>query len=164
MPEVTYASSLLGRADFGIQVICADNDALWDVVRRVRAITGVRETETAEMRSTFTYRDAAGPEGHWQAKAPDGGSRSRRRRRFAPLETGPGARVTDVPTALGDGRHVQKLSALVCKDHPHGAAHLVRHGETDWNRENRWWGQYDRPLSAPVEPAAPPPGDWLASG
>jgi Lrp/AsnC family transcriptional regulator, regulator for asnA, asnC and gidA len=46
MPEVTYASRLLGRADFSIQVICADNDALWDVVRRLRAITGVRETET----------------------------------------------------------------------------------------------------------------------
>ena len=45
MPEVTYASSLIGRADSYIQVICADNDALWDVVRRVRAIGGVRETE-----------------------------------------------------------------------------------------------------------------------
>ena len=65
MPEVTYASSLLGRADFYIQVICADNDALWDVVRRVRAITGVRETETLlEMQvHKFTYRDVAGPEG-----------------------------------------------------------------------------------------------------
>ena len=65
MPEVTYASSLLGRADFYIQVICADNDALWDVVRRVRAITGVRETETLlEMQvHKFTYRDVAGPGG-----------------------------------------------------------------------------------------------------
>jgi broad specificity phosphatase PhoE len=26
--------------------------------------------------------------------------------------------------------------------------YLVRHGETDWNRENRWQGHYDRPLSA----------------
>ena len=63
MPEVTYASSLLGRADFFLQVICADNDALWDVVQRVRAITGVRETETVlEMQvHKFTYRDVAGP-------------------------------------------------------------------------------------------------------
>jgi broad specificity phosphatase PhoE len=26
--------------------------------------------------------------------------------------------------------------------------YLVRHGETDWNREHRWQGHYDRPLSA----------------
>jgi broad specificity phosphatase PhoE len=26
--------------------------------------------------------------------------------------------------------------------------YLVRHGETDWNREKRWQGQYDRALSA----------------
>jgi Lrp/AsnC family transcriptional regulator, regulator for asnA, asnC and gidA len=65
MPEVTYASSLLGRADVYIQVICTDNDALWDVVRRVRAIAGVRETETLlEMQvHKFTYRDVAGPGG-----------------------------------------------------------------------------------------------------
>jgi Lrp/AsnC family transcriptional regulator for asnA, asnC and gidA len=63
MPEVTYASSLVGRSDFYIQVICADNNALWDVVRRVRAIAGVRETETLlEMQvHKFTYRDVAGP-------------------------------------------------------------------------------------------------------
>ena len=70
MPEVTYASSLVGRADFYIQVICADNNALWDVVRRVRAITGVRETETLlEMQvHKFTYRDVAGPAGADQAR------------------------------------------------------------------------------------------------
>jgi Lrp/AsnC family transcriptional regulator, regulator for asnA, asnC and gidA len=70
MPEVTYASSLVGRADFYIQVICADNNALWDVVRRVRAITGVRETETLlEMQvHKFTYRDVAGPAGTDQTR------------------------------------------------------------------------------------------------
>jgi probable phosphoglycerate mutase len=26
--------------------------------------------------------------------------------------------------------------------------YLVRHGETDWNREGRWQGHHDRPLSA----------------
>ena len=63
MPEVTYASSLLGRADFYIQVICADNDVLWDVVRRMREIARVRETETLlEMQvHKFTYRDVASP-------------------------------------------------------------------------------------------------------
>lgn len=62
MPEVTYASSLLGRDDFFVQVICADNNALWDVVRRVGAIPGVRETETLlEMQvHKFVYRDVAG--------------------------------------------------------------------------------------------------------
>ena len=70
MPEVTYASSLLGRADFYIQVICADNEALWEVVRRVRAIAGVRETETLlEMQvHKFAYRDVAGPGGAEQAR------------------------------------------------------------------------------------------------
>jgi Lrp/AsnC family transcriptional regulator, regulator for asnA, asnC and gidA len=70
MPEVTYASSLLGRADFYIQVVCTDNDALWEIVRRVRAITGVRETETLlEMQvHKFTYRDVAGPGGADQAR------------------------------------------------------------------------------------------------
>jgi hypothetical protein len=67
---VTYASSLLGRADFYIQAICADNDALWDVVRRVRAITGVRETEILlEMQvHKFTYRDVAGAGGADQVR------------------------------------------------------------------------------------------------
>jgi DNA-binding Lrp family transcriptional regulator len=70
MPEVTYASSLVGRADFYIQVIGADNNALCDVVRRVRAITGVRETKTLlEMHvHEFTYRDVAGPASGDQAR------------------------------------------------------------------------------------------------
>ena len=70
LPEVTYVSSLLGRSDVYLQVICTDNDALWDVVRRVRAITGVRETETLlEMQvHKFTYRDVAGTGGADQAR------------------------------------------------------------------------------------------------
>ena len=60
--EVTYVSSLLGRADVYLQVIAADNRALWDVVGRLSALPGVRETETMiEMQvHKFTYRDVGG--------------------------------------------------------------------------------------------------------
>ena len=34
-PETTYVSSLLGRADVYLQVICADNDMLWGIVSRL---------------------------------------------------------------------------------------------------------------------------------
>lgn len=46
-PEVGYVSSLLGRADVYLQVICRDNDELWDLVtRRLGGTPGVLETET----------------------------------------------------------------------------------------------------------------------
>jgi Lrp/AsnC family transcriptional regulator for asnA, asnC and gidA len=46
-PEVTYVSTLMGRADIYIQVICPDNDALWHLVaERLRTLDGVLETET----------------------------------------------------------------------------------------------------------------------
>ena len=63
MPEVTYASTLLGRSDLYVQLICEDNNALWEIVRRIRAAGGVRETETLlEMQvHKFTYRDVAAP-------------------------------------------------------------------------------------------------------
>lgn len=58
-PEVTYVSSLIGRTDLYLQVIAADNRALWEVVGRLRALTGVRDTETSiEMQvHKFAYRD-----------------------------------------------------------------------------------------------------------
>ena len=61
--EVTYVSSLLGEADVYLQVICPDNAALWGVVARVRALAGVRDTETMiEMQvHKFAYRDIAAP-------------------------------------------------------------------------------------------------------
>ena len=57
-PEVTYVSSLLGRADLYAQVICRDNEALWGLVgERLRTVEGVLETETMiEMKvHKFTY-------------------------------------------------------------------------------------------------------------
>jgi Lrp/AsnC family transcriptional regulator for asnA, asnC and gidA len=46
-PEVSYVSSLVGRADIYIQVMCRDNDELWQLVtQRLRALDGVVETET----------------------------------------------------------------------------------------------------------------------
>ncbi len=61
LQEVTYVSSLIGRADTYAQVICADNAALWSVVRQIDAIPGVEETETMlEMQiHKFVYRDIA---------------------------------------------------------------------------------------------------------
>jgi Lrp/AsnC family transcriptional regulator for asnA, asnC and gidA len=61
MPEATYVSSLVGRADVYIQIICADNAALWRLVSDIRGLPGVIETETMleiEVHK-FTYRDAA---------------------------------------------------------------------------------------------------------
>jgi Lrp/AsnC family transcriptional regulator for asnA, asnC and gidA len=57
-PEVTYVSSLMGRADMYAQVICRDNEALWQLVgERLRTLDGVLESETMlEMKvHKFTY-------------------------------------------------------------------------------------------------------------
>ena len=63
-PETTYVSSLVGRVDVYMQVICADNETLWSVVRRLRSLPGVLETETMlEMQvHKFAYRDLAARE------------------------------------------------------------------------------------------------------
>jgi Lrp/AsnC family transcriptional regulator for asnA, asnC and gidA len=60
-PETTYVSSLLGRADVYMQVICSGNDMLWAIVSRLRTLPGVLETETLlEMQvHKFAYRDLA---------------------------------------------------------------------------------------------------------
>jgi Lrp/AsnC family transcriptional regulator for asnA, asnC and gidA len=61
MPEATYVSTLVGRADVYVQMICADNEALWSQVSRIRALPGVLETETMLEIGVhkFTYREAA---------------------------------------------------------------------------------------------------------
>jgi len=61
LPEATYVSSLVGRADVYIQIICRDNESLWNLVSGIRALHGVLETETMlEMAvHKFTYRDSA---------------------------------------------------------------------------------------------------------
>jgi len=65
--EVSYVSTLMGRADIYAQVICRDNDDLWHfVTHRVRGLAGVLETETMlEMRvHKFVYAyPALGPPG-----------------------------------------------------------------------------------------------------
>ena len=61
MPEATYVSTLVGRADVYVQIICVDNEALWALVSRIRALPGVLETETMLEIGVhkFTYREAA---------------------------------------------------------------------------------------------------------
>ncbi len=47
LPEVSYVSSLIGRADIYIQIICRDNEHLWELVNsHIRSLDGVIETET----------------------------------------------------------------------------------------------------------------------
>jgi Lrp/AsnC family transcriptional regulator for asnA, asnC and gidA len=47
-PEVSYISTLLGRSDIYVQVVCSDNDALWRLVNEgMRSLDGVLETETS---------------------------------------------------------------------------------------------------------------------
>lgn len=43
--EVTYLSSLIGRHDILLQVMCADNDELGAIVARTRGLDGVLEVE-----------------------------------------------------------------------------------------------------------------------
>src|SRR3954447_9621562 len=59
--DVTYISSLVGRYDVYAQLLCRDNEALWDVVRRLRALPGVVATETVYETEVhkFAYRDVA---------------------------------------------------------------------------------------------------------
>jgi Lrp/AsnC family transcriptional regulator for asnA, asnC and gidA len=62
--EVTYVSTLMGRADVYIQVVCRDNEALWSLVsERLRTLDGVLETETMiELKvHKFTYAHQSPP-------------------------------------------------------------------------------------------------------
>jgi Lrp/AsnC family transcriptional regulator for asnA, asnC and gidA len=60
-PETTYVSTLMGRADIYLQVICADNETLGAILSRLRSLPGVVETEAMlEMKvHKFAYRDLA---------------------------------------------------------------------------------------------------------
>jgi Lrp/AsnC family leucine-responsive transcriptional regulator len=46
MPEVTEILDLAGPADYEIRLRCADQPQLYDVVQVIRALPGVRATET----------------------------------------------------------------------------------------------------------------------
>ena len=61
--ETTYVSSLAGRADIYAQIICADAEALGDLITRTRALPGVIETETmlelGVHKFTYSHANAA---------------------------------------------------------------------------------------------------------
>lgn len=47
MPETTYISTVLGDADIVAEVVCADNEELWEILNhRIANIPGVRDTTT----------------------------------------------------------------------------------------------------------------------
>lgn len=60
--EVTYVSSLIGHHDLYIQVVCRDNDELARFGHRLRALSGVRDSETmietAVHKFTYLYPDS----------------------------------------------------------------------------------------------------------
>lgn len=60
--EVTYLSSLIGRHDIVLQVMCADNEELGRIIARTRGLDGVTEVEPMlELEvHKFTYAKAGG--------------------------------------------------------------------------------------------------------
>lgn len=56
-PEVAYVSSLIGHRDLYIQVVCRDNEELAHFGSKLRALPGVRDSETMVESSVhkFTY-------------------------------------------------------------------------------------------------------------
>jgi Lrp/AsnC family transcriptional regulator for asnA, asnC and gidA len=59
--EVSYVSTLLGRADIYAQVVCRDDEELWHLVgRRIRGLDGVLETETMTEMRVHKFRYAYG--------------------------------------------------------------------------------------------------------
>ena len=62
-PEITYISTLIGRADIYAQIMCASNEALGEIISRTRALPGVIETETmlelAVHKFSYNQPDAA---------------------------------------------------------------------------------------------------------
>lgn len=60
-PGAAYVSSVIGSVDIYVQVICPDNQGLWELIRRVDALPGVTGTDVLiEMAvHKFTYQSAA---------------------------------------------------------------------------------------------------------
>ncbi|GAA4393545.1 Lrp/AsnC family transcriptional regulator [Tsukamurella soli] len=57
LPQVTYVSTLMGRADICAEVRSADNHDLWEFLNtKVSAIEGVRDTETITVLSVHKLR------------------------------------------------------------------------------------------------------------
>jgi Lrp/AsnC family transcriptional regulator for asnA, asnC and gidA len=57
LPEVTYVSTLLGRADLCVEVSTKDNNELWSFLRqKVGPIEGIRHTETMSILKVHKLR------------------------------------------------------------------------------------------------------------
>lgn len=57
LDQVTYVSTLLGRADICVEVAARDNTDLWDFLRKeVAAIDGVRDVETMSILKVHKLR------------------------------------------------------------------------------------------------------------
>lgn len=57
LPEVTYVSSLLGRADLCVEISAADNNELWSLLKsRIAPISGVRKIETMSILKVHKLR------------------------------------------------------------------------------------------------------------
>lgn len=57
LPEVSYVSTLLGRADICVEISTKDNTELWNVLRdKIGAIDGIREVETASVLKVHKLR------------------------------------------------------------------------------------------------------------
>lgn len=85
-PEVTYISSLTGRADLYIQIVCHSHEDLWELLsERLPAIPGIEGTETfMELKMhkiAYRYPPADG--------VPDDGARSGAEPAAGPAQAGP---------------------------------------------------------------------------
>jgi Lrp/AsnC family transcriptional regulator for asnA, asnC and gidA len=57
LPEVTYVSTILGRADLCVEVLSADNSALWTVLNeKIGRLPGVRRMETSTVLKVHKLR------------------------------------------------------------------------------------------------------------
>ncbi|MCQ6273346.1 Lrp/AsnC family transcriptional regulator [Pseudarthrobacter sp. R1] len=64
LPEVTYVSTILGRADLCVEVLSNDNNALWTILNeRIGRLPGVRRMETTTVLKVhkLRYQSPTGP-------------------------------------------------------------------------------------------------------
>lgn len=46
--EVSYLSTIMGVADICVQVLCRDDESLWNLQQRVRSLPGVQEVQSTQ--------------------------------------------------------------------------------------------------------------------
>jgi len=46
--EVSYLSTIMGAADICVQVLCRDDESLWNLQQRVRSLPGVNEVQSTQ--------------------------------------------------------------------------------------------------------------------